>query len=104
MPEPDFKEENGVMTVTFYKNKWNLENFKKLGLNDRQIKAVIYVKENGSINNSKYQAINNIGKTTATEDLQKLVEMEIFTEPAIKGRGSKYQLKINWPVIGRIGR
>ena len=93
LPEPDFVEENGVMTVTFYKDKWNEENLKKLGLNDRQIKAVIYVKENGSINNSKYQDINSIGKTTATEDLQKLVEIGIFTEPTTRGRGAKYELK-----------
>jgi len=93
LPEPDFSEENGVMTVTFYKDKLNEENLKKLGLNARQIKAVMYVKENGSINNSKYQDINNIGKTTATEDLQKLVKMGLLTEPTAKGRGAKYELK-----------
>ncbi len=93
MPEPDFIEENGVMTVTFYKNKWNEENLKKLGLNERQIKAVMYVKERGFINNSKYQEINDIGKTTATEELRKLVEMRLLTEPTSKGRGAKYELK-----------
>ena len=35
LPEPDFSEENGVMTVTFYKDKWNEENLKNLGLNKR---------------------------------------------------------------------
>ena len=93
LPEPDFSEENGVMTVTFYKDKLNEENLKKLGLTERQIKAVMYVKETGSINNSKYQDINNIGKTTATEDLQKLVKMGLLTEPTAKGRGAKYKLK-----------
>jgi hypothetical protein len=29
-------KENGVMTVVFYKDKWNEENLKKLGLNERQ--------------------------------------------------------------------
>ena len=66
---------------------------KKLGLNERRIKAVMYVKERGAINNSKYQDINNIGKTTATEDLQKLVKMGILAEPTAKGRGAKYELK-----------
>jgi ATP-dependent DNA helicase RecG len=93
LPEPDFKEENGVMTVTFYKDKWNEENLKKLGLNERQIKAVIYIRENGSINNSKYQQINNIGKTTATEELRTLVEIGLLTGPSAKGRGAKYELK-----------
>ena len=81
------------MTVTFYKDKWNEENLKKLGLNDRQVKAVIYVKENRTINNSKYQQINDIGKTTATEELHKLVEIGLLTEPTVKGRGAKYKLK-----------
>ena len=93
LPEPDFKEENGVMTVTFYKDKWNEENLKKLGLNERQVKAVMYVKKKGFINNSKYQEINDIRKTTATEELRKLVEMKLLTEPTSKGRGAKYELK-----------
>jgi ATP-dependent DNA helicase RecG len=53
LPEPDFKEKNSVMTVVFYKNKWNKENLKKFGLNDRQIKAVMYVKENGQTTSTK---------------------------------------------------
>ncbi len=93
LPEPDFMEENAVMTVVFYKDKWNEENLKKLGLSDRQIKAVLFVREKGSINNSKYQKINDIGKTTATEELHKLVEMGLLTEPTAKGRGAKYELK-----------
>jgi ATP-dependent DNA helicase RecG len=93
IPEPEFKNENHVMTVIFYKDKWNEENLKKMGLNERQIKAVKYVKEREFINNSKYREINVIGKTTATEDLQKLVEKGIFTEPVTKGRGVKYRLK-----------
>jgi ATP-dependent DNA helicase RecG len=93
LPEPDFTDEHGVMSVVFYKDKWNEENLIKMGLNERQIKAVMYVKEKDFINNSKYQEINNIGKTTATEDLQKLVKIGIFTEPVTKGRGAKYKLK-----------
>jgi len=81
------------MTVTFYKDKLNKENLKKLGLNERQIKAVMYIKEKGAINNSKYQQINDIGKTTATEELRKLVEIGLLTEPTAKGRGAKYKLK-----------
>ena len=57
LPEPDFSEENGVMTVTFYKDKWNEENLKKLGLNDRQIKAVMYVEEKREITNQEYQVV-----------------------------------------------
>ena len=46
LPEPDFSEENGVMTVVFYKNIFNEAYLRKKRLNKRQMKAVIFVKEN----------------------------------------------------------
>ncbi|MGC9471624.1 MAG: ATP-binding protein [Bacteroidales bacterium] len=92
LPEPEFTNEHGVMTVIFYKDRWNESTLKQLGLNERQMKAVAYVKKNGSINNSVYQQINDIGKTTATEDLQTLVGKGIFKQTGGKGRGTKYEL------------
>ncbi len=65
---------------------------KKLGLNQRQIKAVQFVKENDSISNSEYQKLNDIGKTTATEELSQLVDLKILTSPKAKGRGANYKL------------
>ena len=62
LPEPDFTEENGVMTVTFYKDKWNEENLGKLGLNERQMKALLYVKEKGKITNTEYQILCKLKK------------------------------------------
>ncbi|MFV1976067.1 MAG: ATP-binding protein [Candidatus Scalindua sp.] len=93
LPEPDFTEENGVMTVTFYKDKWNEENLKKLGLNERQIKAVMYVKENRKITNKEYQELNNVSKRTATRDFENLIKKEIIIQIGITGRGTEYTLK-----------
>ncbi|HDZ85265.1 MAG TPA: transcriptional regulator [Candidatus Moranbacteria bacterium] len=90
LPEPDFTEENGVMTVTFYKDKWNEENLKKLGLNDRQIKAVIYVKEKGRITNKEYQELNKISKPMTSIDLKGLVDKKIFEKLGTTGRGTEY--------------
>ena len=90
LPEPDFVEENGVMTVTFYKDKWNEENLKKRGLNDRQIKAVMYVKENGKITNKEYQGINDCSRNTATNDLRDLIKKHVLKESGKKGAGSYY--------------
>ena len=64
-----------------------------MGLNDRQINAILYTKENGKITNSEYQEINSIGKTTATEDLSELVELKLLKPSGVKGRGAKYELK-----------
>ncbi|MDI6755450.1 MAG: ATP-binding protein, partial [Thermodesulfobacteriota bacterium] len=44
LPEPEYKEEMGGFSVYFYKDIFTEENLRKMGLNDRQIKAVMYVK------------------------------------------------------------
>ena len=92
LPEPDFVEENGVMTVTFYKDKWKEANLKKLGLNDRQIKAIYHIKENKIINLSSYKAlIKNVSEKTLYRDLQDLVDKNILKEIGEK-KGRKYEL------------
>jgi len=93
LPEPDFKEENGVMTVIFYKDRWNEENLRKIGLNERQIKAVMYVKENRKITNKEYQELNNVSKRTATRDFENLIKKDIIIQIGVTGRGTEYTLK-----------
>lgn len=92
LPEPDFIEEYGVMKVVFYKDKFTEENLKKLGISERQIKAVIYVKEKGKITNKEYQEINNCSRNTASNDLRRLVENHILKESGVKGAGSYYNI------------
>ncbi|MEA1926971.1 MAG: ATP-binding protein [Candidatus Auribacterota bacterium] len=91
LPEPDFNEENGVMTVTFYKDKWGEENLKRLGLNARQIKAVNFIKENGEITNSGYQELTNISERTALRDLEDLLKKELLFKEGEK-KGTHYRL------------
>jgi ATP-dependent DNA helicase RecG len=91
LPEPGMQEQGGGFLITLYKNRLAEEQLAKAGLNDRQLKAVAYVKGQGTINNSIYQTINSVGKTTAIEELQQLVDMAIFSHSGM-GRGSKYQL------------
>jgi ATP-dependent DNA helicase RecG len=93
LPEPDFIEEYGVMKVVFYKDKFTEENLKKLGISERQIKAVMYVKEKGKITNKEYQILNIISKKTATRDMNFLVEKGIFEKVGITGKGTEYVIK-----------
>lgn len=92
LPEPEIKPLDGGVLVSLFKDHLNEEQLRKLGLNDRQIKAVGFVKTYASISNSDYQKLNDIGKTTATEELAQLVEYGVFTPPTAKGRGAKYTL------------
>jgi ATP-dependent DNA helicase RecG len=91
LPEPEMREQDGGFLITLYKGQQNEEQLVKAGLNARQLNAVAFAKEHGTITNSMYQQINNVGKTTATEELQELVNREILTHTG-KGRGSKYEL------------
>jgi ATP-dependent DNA helicase RecG len=71
---PDLREKEGGFIVTLFKDKFTEEQLQKLGLNERQIKAVEYVKTKGKITNSEYQEINEISKRTAAYELIELVE------------------------------
>jgi len=91
LPEPDFEEEHGVFTVRFYQDKWNEENLKKLGLNERQIKAVMYVKEKGKITNKEYREFAGLSDEGARIDLNELSKKDLL-QPKGKGRSVHYIL------------
>jgi len=95
LPEPEMLELDGGFSITLFNNKLTQEELVKLGLNDRQIKAVKYVLENNSIKSAKYQEINAVGRTVAAEDLKQLVDLGILIQIGQKGRGIKYIVKVN---------
>lgn len=74
--KPEFEEIIGVLNL--YKDIYNEENLRKMGLNERQIKAVMYVKEKGKITNKEYQKEFSVSRQTATRDLTDLVNKEVF--------------------------
>lgn len=70
-----------MITVRFYKDIWNEENLKKLGLKERQIKAIFYVKGKGSINLSSFKNFQQgISGKTLYRDLHNLVSRGILKE------------------------
>ncbi|GHT07346.1 hypothetical protein AGMMS49525_16450 [Bacteroidia bacterium] len=58
LPTPEINEKEGGFIVTLFKDKYSEEQLQQLGLNGRQVKAVLYVKEKGKITNSEYQTLN----------------------------------------------
>ena len=78
--------------MEFRKDVYTEEYLRKLGLNDRQIKAVDHIKENKIINLSSYKAlIKNVSEKTLYRDLQDLVDKNILKEIGEK-KGRKYEL------------
>ena len=63
-----------------------------LRLNDRQQKALDYLKKNMHISNQQYRELNKTSKNTATRDLVELVEKGVLHAIG-QGRSLKYELK-----------
>lgn len=93
LPDPEIIEQDGGILVTLFKNKYSKEQLQILGLNERQVNAILYVVEHDNITNSKYQEINAVAKTLATEELKNLIDKGLIKQAGSKGRGSKYELK-----------
>ena len=86
LPEPEFEERTGGLWVTFRKDILTEEYLRSLGLNERQIKAVLYVKAKGRITNREHQQLSGVAKPSATRDLADLVARGVFK---MVGRGRR---------------
>ncbi|MEW6041468.1 MAG: helix-turn-helix domain-containing protein, partial [Elusimicrobiota bacterium] len=95
IPQPTFEEKFGGFIVEFRKDIYTEEYLKKLGLNERQIKAVMYVKEKEKITNKDYLELTNISRITASRELQDLVEKNVLKKIGKVGKGTKYILKVS---------
>lgn len=93
LPIPVFEEKFGGFLVIFNKDIYTEEYLTKLGLNERQIKAVMYVKEKGKITNKEYRELNNVSNKTAYLELSEVVEKGILVLEG-SGRQAKYALKV----------
>lgn len=92
IPKPKYFYDMSGFWVEFRKDIFDLEYFKSLGLNDRQIQAMKYVKESGKVTNSEYQTNYSVSRNTATRDLTELVEKGLLKSSESKGAGSFYEL------------
>jgi ATP-dependent DNA helicase RecG len=90
--EPLMNEQDGGFIITIYKDNFSKEQLSKLGLNERQLKAVFFVEENGQVTNKEYQEINKTSERTALRDLENLIELNVFMKVGEK-KGTHYKLK-----------
>jgi len=92
LPEPEWKEDQGAIWLTFRKDIWTEDYLRSLGLNERQVRAVMCVKEKGRITNHEYQQLNKVSKATATRDLSDLVSRRLLCMEGSGKRGLYYVL------------
>jgi len=93
LPCPYYSYEGHDFWVTFRKNIYNQEYLQQLGLNQRQINAIIFVKSKSKISNKDYQKLVNVSKATATRDLTELTDkFKILIRVGKVGSGTNYKL------------
>lgn len=89
--EPVFTYDSSDISVKFRKDIYNEKYLQSLNLNERQVKAVLYVKKKGRLTNKEYQEINNTTDRTALRDLETLIELNIIKRIGEK-KGAYYEL------------
>lgn len=93
LPQPQFESESGRFRVTFKRELLDETYSYKMGLSERQLKAIVYIEKHGSITNTDLQSIANISKSTATRELNFLKKKGILLSKGTTGRGFSYFLK-----------
>ncbi|MBF0523128.1 MAG: hypothetical protein HQL24_08750 [Candidatus Omnitrophica bacterium] len=93
-PEPEFvlirnKEFRAILPRDIFTE----DSLVRLGLNERQIKAVKYVKEKGRITNREYRQLTGLSDEGARKDLLVMVEKKVLK---IMGQGRS----ISYTMIG----
>lgn len=92
LPEPVIEEEQGGISITFLKDIYTEEILKDYGLENRHIRALLFIKENKRITNKQYQELFNVSKRTATYDLQFLIQQDLISKVGLTGKGTHYIL------------
>lgn len=93
LPEPLIEEDQDGIRVTFLKDIYTEEYLKGSGLDDREIRALLFVKQTGQITNTQYQELFQVSKRTATNDLQSLIEKQLLLKVGTTGKGTHYVLQ-----------
>ena len=87
----EFRESFGGFSTIFRKDIYTGQYLRKSGFNERQVKAVMYVKEKGRITNKEYRKITGLSDEGVRKDIGGLVEKNVF-QPEGMGRSTHYIL------------
>ncbi|MFA5393928.1 MAG: DUF4062 domain-containing protein [Candidatus Ratteibacteria bacterium] len=92
VPEPEFVLIRNVEFRTILPmDAFTEEVLNRMGLNERQVKAIKYVKDKGRITNREYRRLNDVSDEGARRDLDLIVKKKIFKTQG-RGRSSSYIL------------
>jgi len=97
IPEPEFSAHPDWFGVTFAKDFYTDERLLAMGLSDRQVQAVRYVREQGTITNKEYREFSHLSPRAVLRELNDLCTREILVKQGTTGRSAIYLLKKNKP-------
>ena len=95
LPIPVFESSATSFTLTFRKDALTDEGLRRLGLSERQIRAVHFIRERGSIGNADYQVLTGVARRTAARDMEQMEAWGVATRFAQSGRAVRYVLAAN---------
>ena len=79
LPEPEFRSEKGRFELVFYQTPYTEDRLHEMGLNERQVRAVLYVRERGEIALSAFKSLApDVSDKTLYRDLRDLVDKGIL--------------------------
>ena len=78
LPTPEFNEKEGGLIVTLFKDRFSEEQLQQLGLNGRQVDALLFYKNKKEITGLEYAERYKIAERTARADLSELVEKHLL--------------------------
>jgi predicted HTH transcriptional regulator len=93
LPEPDFVQRGGEFTSTIWRDWLTEEVTSGFGLNERQQKALAYLKAHGRITNKDYQQLTGVTDRTVLREFKELIAKGVLERVGETGRGTHYVLK-----------
>ena len=92
LPPPAFEERAGQFVTTLWRDWPTDEVMSGLGLNERQMKAVAFVKTHARISNKDYRDLTGAIIRTAARDLEELASKGVLRRVGATGRSAHYVL------------
>ena len=80
LPKPIFNVEGNDFWAIFRRDRFNEQSLRELGLNERQIDALLFYKNKKEITGFEYAERYEIAERTARADLAELVEKQVLTK------------------------
>ena len=102
LPEPEFEQRGGEFVVTLWRDRLTEAVIAKLGLNERQKKVLVHLREVGRITNADYQRVSGATRKTSMRDLTDLVKRGLLERTGTR-KGAYYRFARKWDIYGTYG-